>query len=76
MDNIVRRINEAGRIADENGFRFEDVLRMMEIESRQATTLLICQMYEELQSIKQLLQEMKQFDVPEVKFINNKNGRA
>lgn len=64
------------KIATENGLEFQDVLRMMEIESRQATTLLICQIYEELQSVKQLLQEMKQFgQEPEVKFIN-KNGRA
>lgn len=64
------------KIATENGLEFQDVLRMMEIESRQATTLLICQIYEELQSVKQLLQEMKQFgQEPEVEFIN-KNGRA
>lgn len=74
--NTAQKLKEAMKIATENGLEFQDVLRMMEIESRQATTLLICQIYEELQSVKQLLQEMKQFgQEPEVKFIN-KNGRA
>lgn len=74
--NTAQKLIEAMKIATENGLEFQDVLRMMEIESRQATTLLICQIYEELQSVKQLLQEMKQFgQEPEVKFIN-KNGRA
>lgn len=74
--NTAQKLIEARKIATENGLEFQDVLRMMEIESRQATTLLICQIYEELQSVKQLLQEMKQFgQEPEVEFIN-KNGRA
>ncbi len=74
--DTAQKLKEARKIATENGLEFQDVLRMMEIESRQATTLLICQIYEELQSVKQLLQEMKQFgQEPEVKFIN-KNGRA
>lgn len=74
--NTAQKLKEARRIADDNGLDFQDVLRMMEIESRQATTLLICQIYEELQSLKQLLQEMKQFgQEPELNFLN-KNGRA
>lgn len=74
--DTAQKLKEAMKIATENGLEFQDVLRMMEIESRQATTLLICQIYEELQSVKQLLQEMKQFgQEPEVEFIN-KNGRA
>lgn len=74
--NTAQKLKEARRIADDNGLDFQDLLRMMEIESRQATTLLICQIYEELQSLKQLLQEMKQFgQEPELNFLN-KNGRA
>ena len=73
--NIAQKLKDAQKTADENGLELQDVLRMMEIESRQATTLLICQMYEELQSIKQLLQDMKRLEGPDVKFLN-KNGRA
>jgi len=39
------------------------VLWMMEIESRRATTLLIERAYEEIRSINQLLQEMKQLGI-------------
>lgn len=70
--NIAQKLKDAQKTADENGLELQDVLRMMEIESRQATTLLICQMYEELQ---QLLQDMKRLEGPDVKFLN-KNGRA
>lgn len=62
MDNIVKMIKEAVMVADKENIELETVLRMMEIESKQMTSVLITQMYAELQEINQLLQEMKQFD--------------
>lgn len=59
---IAQKLREASSIAEKEGVPLKYVLWMMEIESRRATTLLIERAYEEIRSINQLLQEMKQVE--------------
>lgn len=55
-------IRDARKIAEEENMRFDDVLYLFEIESRQMASALIEKMYDDLAAIKALLEKINQFD--------------